>query len=243
MTGMMSGEEDVGAEVGSTGSLDVVNVDTDRDDTRPTGHMGKSSAVAWAKRTAEECENESNQDTGSIGKHDLGFTLASYLTEDTDVEPVDLSNINPFEWPSPRLADGLVQAYFDHVHFAFPIMDKANFMIDYNKFSSGPADIGPSDIVWLSTLNIVFAISSFHANLTKQGDLKGTYSDHLIYCERAKMLCLDQGLLYQDARVSTTRALGLLCLYYLGTCRLNRSVVFNVERTYSNFIGLGLSAG
>jgi hypothetical protein len=218
---MMSGEDEADAEVGSTGSLDVVNVDTDRDDTRATGHMGKSSAVAWAKRTADECQNESNQDS-AVAKQDAGFSLASYLTEDADLEPVETNIINPFDWPDPKVADGLVQSYFDNVHLAFPILDKANFMITYNNFVRGSANISSDDIVWLGTLNALFAITSFHANLTKNDRLRGRYTDHMIYCERAKILCMDRGLLYQDARVSTTRALGLMCLYYLSTCRLNR---------------------
>lgn len=218
---MMSGDEDVDTEVGSTGSLDVVNVDTDRDDTRATGHMGKSSAVAWAKRTADECENESNQDS-IMGKQDTAFVRASYLTEDADVMHVDLSNIDAFEWPEPKLADDLVQSYFDTVHIAFPILDKANFMITYNSFSRGSRMMAPDRYIWLGTLNAMFAVTSFHANLTKNEHLRGHHNDHLIYCERAKLLCMQEGLLYQDANVSTTRALGMICLYYLATCRLNR---------------------
>jgi hypothetical protein len=48
---LMLGEENADAEVGSPGSLDVINEDTNRDEhTRAAGFMGKSSAVTWVQR-------------------------------------------------------------------------------------------------------------------------------------------------------------------------------------------------
>jgi hypothetical protein len=195
-------------------------VDTDRDDTRATGHIGKSSSVAWAKRTAEECSQTTRQET-TVGRHDSGFTLASYHTEDADVEYVDTSNIDPYEWPDPKVADRLIQSYLNHVHDTLPIIDKAVFMSKYRNFIRGSNDLGLEDAIWLATVNTIFAISSVYFDLSKSPE-RGSHRDHLIYCARAKMLSLDQGLLYQDARVSTTSALGLLCLYFIATCRMNR---------------------
>ncbi|TVY34220.1 putative transcriptional regulatory protein, partial [Lachnellula subtilissima] len=208
-------------EVGSTGSIDAVNVDTDRDDTRATGLVGKSSAVAWAKRTAEECRPGSSNPE-AIGKRDNPFTLASYYTEDADFEENDVSNVDKFEWPDPRVADALVRSYFDHVHKTFPIVDKAAFTIKYTHFRPRSRDLSPEDLIWLGTLNTVFAISAWFAYLTKSPS-RGHHSDHLLFIARAKLLCMDEGILYRDPRVSTVCALGLLCLYYVSTCRLNRA--------------------
>jgi hypothetical protein len=235
----LGGEDDDYAEVGSTGSLDVINVDTDRDDTRETGHMGKSSAVAWAKRTAQECQQDTNQET-AIGKHEMGFTMASYHTEEADVEHVDTNDVNPYDWPDAHTVDSLVQSYFDHVHGIFPILDKADFMLSLRNFNRGSAAISPVDAIWLGTLNAVFAITSVHAHLTN-AEFQGHHTDHLVYCERSKMLCMDQGLLYQEARISTTQCLGLLCLYYVAACRLNRfaSPFINCGQFRSAEIGHG----
>ncbi|KAE9370837.1 hypothetical protein N431DRAFT_510204 [Stipitochalara longipes BDJ] len=216
-----SDESFADAEVGSTGSLDVINVDIDQDDTRATGHIGKSSSVAWAKRTAEECSQINHQET-PLGRHDTGFTLASYHTEDADVEYIDTSNISPYSWPDPKDADRMVQTYFDHVHNTLPIVDKAVFMSKYRDFVRGSDNLGIEDSVWLAMANTVFAITSVYFDLTKASDSSG-HQDHLIYCARAKMLLLDPGLVYEDARVATTSALGLLCLYFVTTCRLNRA--------------------
>lgn len=197
-------------------------MDIDRDDARATGHIGKSSSVAWAKRTAEECNQTTHQET-TVGRHETGFTLSSYHAEDADVEYFDASTIDPYGWPEPRKADSLVEAYFDHVHNAIPIIDKAVFMSKYDRFIRGSNNLAVEDLVWLATVNTVFAISSVYFDLCKYNE-RSDHQDHLIYCARAKMLCLDQGLLYQDARMSTTCALGLMCLYFVTTCRLNRSV-------------------
>lgn len=217
----ISGNEDVDMEVGSTGSLDVTDVNTDRDDTRATGHLGKSSAVAWAKRTAEACQPET-ECTSTAGKYPKGIGLSSYHTEDGDLEPFDSSTINCFDWPDPKTADALVQSYFENVHKSFPIVDKINFMLRYDRYDRTAANLSKEDFIWLGTLNTIFAISAVYAHLTRN-QYRGHYSDHLIYVTRAKTLCLDQGLLYEDARVSTTSALGLLCLYFVSTCRLNRA--------------------
>jgi len=203
--------------------------------------MGKSSSVAWAKRTAEECHQTSSQST-STGTQYNNLTVASYHTEDADFEDGDMSDVNMFEWPDSRLADLLIRSYFDHVHDAFPIVDKADFTLKYTRFRPGSNDLSQEDLIWLGTLNTIFAISAVFADLTKNQH-RGHYNDHLIYVARAKMLCMDQGLLYRDARVSTVCALGLLCLYYVSTCRLNRySLSMRTSNASLIILGPGQSA-
>ncbi|CZR65645.1 uncharacterized protein PAC_15545 [Phialocephala subalpina] len=218
-----SGGEDQDSNIGSTGSLDVVNVDPDRDETRATGHMGKASSVAWAKRTAVEYDTKTLAQQGStLGTHQSGYTLASYHTEDADVEFVDMSNINEFDWPDYETADVLLGLYFENVHGTLPLVDREKFTTKYHDFPRGSEDLSSEDRVWLGTLNLIFAISAFYAQLIKRHDC-GHHHDHLIYLKRAKVLCLDEDLLFKDARVSTARVLGLLCLYFISTCRLNRA--------------------
>ena len=218
-----SGELEEETEVGSTGSLDVINVDTDRDDTRGTGHMGKASAVSWAKRTTEEVRRTSDQGPTS-GVLDTALSLASYHVEDADVEYVDIGNFNPYDWPEYNIADTLVRLYFDHSHDAFPILDRASFMTRYRSFQRGSSDLEAPDIVFLGIVNVVFAVSAVFANLSNSED-QGHVDDHLIYSARAKMLCMDQNFIFQDARISTTCFLGLLSLYYISNNRLNRYVL------------------
>lgn len=217
----MSGNEDIDAEVGSTGSLDVINVNTDQDDTRATGYLGKSSSVAWAKRTAEECDPGAHHPPPKLGRPSSGCVYDSYHTEDADMEYYDTSNVNCFDWPDKGLADDLVRSYFETIHGAFPIVEKVGFMSRYSQFVQGAVDLQVEDVLWLGTLNTIFAISAVYAHLTRSRT-RGHHCDHLVYLARAKILCLDQGLLYEDARIQTTSALGLLCLYFITTGRLNR---------------------
>lgn len=204
--------------MGSTTSLDVVNVDTDRDDTRATGHLGKASAVAWAKRTAQECGSKNES---SFGSYKTGYALASYHTEDADVEFVDLTSVNAFDWPEYGTANDLVRLYFDNVHSVLPLLDRQSFFVKYENFVRGTANISTEDSMWLGSLNIVFAIGAIYGQLSKRYG-PHYHQQHLVYLKRAQILCLDQSLLFDDARVSTCRTLGLLCLYFISTCRLNR---------------------
>lgn len=220
---MMSGEEDVDAEVGSTGSLDVINVDADREDVRATGHMGKSSSVAWLKRTAAASAETANQDSPHGAKTE-NLSLPSYHTEDSDLAPMDFSNINSFEWPETRRADFLVSSYFRNTHPALPLIEKGAFMTKYERFARGSNNLSDEDSIWLGKVNMIFAISALHNQLSDVGNL-GDHFEHATYLERARLLGLDGNLLYQDASISTVCATGLLCLYFISAGRLNRCVI------------------
>lgn len=198
----------------------MVNVDTDRDDTRATGHLGKSSAVAWAMRTAQEAESKTENDS-TLGAFETGYALASYHTEDEDVEFVDLTGVSAFDWPEYATADDLVGLYFDHVHNTFPLLDRQSFFAKYETFVRGAGNLSREDSVWLGGLNIVFAIGAVYGQLSKRYG-PHYHQQHLIYLKRARMLCLDQPFLFEDARIYDCRVLGLLCLYFISTCRLNR---------------------
>jgi hypothetical protein len=208
-------------EVGSTGSVDAVSVDPDREEIRPTGHMGKSSSVAWAQRTAAEFRNRSSHGS-SVALQDTDYNLPSYHTEDADLSyVVDEDTLDIFAWPDRVLAHELVKNYFAHVHPAFPIIDKLKFEAWYLQAIPGTTRLTEEETFWLSTLNLIFAIAAYHAHVTKAPH-RGSYYDHLIYCARAKKLSMDDRLLYHDARLSIVCAMGLQCLYYIATCHLNK---------------------
>lgn len=214
---------DDAAEVGSTGSLDVVKIDTDKTETRATGYMGKSSSVTWAKRTANEVQ-KTGASVASLGL-DSGFTSTTYHTEDNDIDHIVPKSVDPFDWPDPKIADDYVRSYFEHIHHAFPILDKADFMLEYNQFKRGSRKLTPSQTIYLGTLNAVFAISSQYAQLTEIQESERHF-EHYMYCARAKGLLVDDGFLYQDVSIKSLRALGLMSLYYMAAGRLNRYVRF-----------------
>ncbi|KAG9228262.1 fungal-specific transcription factor domain-containing protein, partial [Amylocarpus encephaloides] len=124
------------------------------------------------------------------------------------------------DWPDPALAHRLVQSYFENIHDAFPILDRRKFQVWYAHVKPGSMQQSDEDIIWLGTLNIIFAITSYHAQLTL-AEHHRWHTDHLLYCARAKVLFLNDQILHQDARISTVCALGLLALYHIATCRMN----------------------
>lgn len=137
------------------------------------------------------------------------------------METIDLDTILIYELPEPRLAQDLLDAYFTQVHHVFPVLDWANFLSWYRSFKPSRDSLGPDDSNRLAILNIIFAIMAYYAHLTNVPH-KGHHNDHLVYAARAKKLYMDERILYEDSRISTISALGLLCLYFMATCRLNR---------------------
>lgn len=219
-----SGEQDADADVGSTGSLDVVALDTDRNETRGIGHLGKSSAVAWQHRTEEAI----SLDPSFLGEGDNGknaITMSSYHTEDADLEYFDTSTVNMYAWPSAQLAGALVESYFAYIHDIFPILNKKEFLSKYRTFPRHSGHMQKEDIIWLGILNTVFAISSTHGRLMATPDL-GNTNEHRLYCARATLIFSNQEIYLQDSRLSATCAMGLLSLYYLANNRINRYVLW-----------------
>lgn len=214
------GECDVHADVGSTGSLDVIDIDADKDETRATGHMGKSSSVTWAKRTAVELNTTGDQG-GLLGRKESGLTIASHHTEDADIEVVDTTGVNPYEWPDLTMSQSLINIYFQHVHEAFPALEKATFLEEYDTFPKGSSNISRDQKVWLATLNTIWGVGAVYSRLAKK-NLPSHPNDHLFFIARAKALHTETGVVYEDGRIATVLSLALLCIYYIGTNRLNR---------------------
>ncbi|KAH8599226.1 fungal-specific transcription factor domain-containing protein [Bisporella sp. PMI_857] len=214
-------EDDEGDDIGSIGSLDAVNIDADREENRATGHMGKSSSVSWVKRAVDEIK-EDNKMVRGAGANEVGFTSSTYHIEDKDVEHVEPDHVDLFYWPDSTIADTYVQSYFDHVHQYFPILNKAQFLNEYNDFRRGARDINRDQRIWLCTLNTIFAISSYYAQVTEIQNIE-SHLEHLIFCARARGLCKGDDFLYSDVTIRSFRALGLLSLYFVTTDRINRA--------------------
>ncbi|RDW64228.1 hypothetical protein BP5796_10730 [Coleophoma crateriformis] len=215
------GSGDEQAEIGSTESLDLIDTDVDKDDTRQTGHLGKSTAVVWAKRSAQIASAYRGQDCG-LGGQEGSNTMASYHTEDADIEPIDLSGVQPLEWPEDAVANSLLEIYWTNVHDIFPILNKALFQKTYREFPRASRALSEDQRMWLAMLNSIWAISCVFARLNRQ-QYPGHYDDHTIYIARAKAISKESDLVYGDPRISMVQFLAMMSLYYLTTDRLNKS--------------------
>jgi hypothetical protein len=225
------GEDDAGAEVGSIGSLDETAVDTDRPETRGIGHLGKASAADWQHRTEEIASKEIND----RGNHRMlqPPIVSSYHTEDADIDMFDISHVDPYALPDAQLSGNLVLSYFEQVHTIFPILDKAEFLRKYHSFDRDTSRLSPEGVAWLTSLNIVFAISAYRGRLTKSRQSEDV-KVHLVYCARATSLCAQQDIMLRDADLSAVEILGLLSLYFMATNRVNKCVYHRSAVSYAN---------
>lgn len=222
-----SGEKDANGDVGSTGSLDATNIDTNRnDDTRAEGFMGKSSSINWLRRAKNETVDEKGEvrpDTmaGLAGERTL--SVSNYLTNNTDQGGIEDLPVNPYEFPPRNVAHALVDSYFETVHPACPFFLKCDFLEAFNSFPrEHNAILASKDEAWLSLINLVFAIGARLAHLTNANH-QGDERDDLLYFARARRLGLDDDhILYRDADLQAISCLGLLVVYLMASNQLNR---------------------
>lgn len=233
------GEDDASADVGSTGSLDVINEDTDRSDAaRATGFLGKSSAVAWLQRTKAAVEDQDTAGDVTCGplqqENHNAFQDSTYHAEERDFASLDEDTVYPFDWPPQGLVANLLSTYWEIVHRAFPVLNKQEFMEKFNafdpeQFAGNHADdlareggsLTQDQQHWLCTTNVIFAISAKRAHIMKEA-WAGNDNDHRVYIARARLLGMDNRTIQSDPSIAQTTILTLYGLYLLTTDELNR---------------------
>ena len=234
--------------VGSTESLDHINEDFNRNEaSRATGYMGKTSEVTWMQRLKRHARYDSeNEDEGSSkpmpdsiqtsspsgrqmsrehGPEPLpprieknrSITESTYYCDDLPV--VIDSHIDPYDIPMRNIADFLLTSYLESVHPAFPILDKAKFVEQYQMFfGNGGIDNGQD---WLAILNLIFAIGAKYAQLT-HADIIGNSGQDEIYFARARLLGLNSETILAHADLQRIQVTGLSAFYLMATCQVNR---------------------
>lgn len=229
-----TGEDDVDAqEVASMGSLDAINEDTNRDeDTRAAGYLGKSSAVRWVQRTKDYLDEDEHNSRSQkdADDPDNAFMNATCHADDGDFPKIGPESVNMYDMPPMDLAQTLVNAYFECVHPALPILSEPDFRGKFDKYAvrgRPPNDqerIGGTQQNFLCSLNLVFAIAARHAHVI-DAEYQGSENDHLIYFARASAMGLDSRALHEDAELENTTSLGLASLYFLTLEHINRLVL------------------
>lgn len=226
-----TGEFETHGDVGSTGSLDAVNTDTNKDEaTRAFGFLGKSSVATWVQRAAQEADTVGAESGGFAppSKEDkIPLTQATYHTTDADTKESEQGSVTATAWPTPSTAHLLVTSYFATTHDVFPVINKKEFLSRFRTFprEQQPVhELNADDKAWLCTLNAVLAIGAKHAQLVKAGHAADE-RDHGLYYRRAKMLGLGTQLLFTDAELKQTVCLALCALYLTANNQVNRLVV------------------
>lgn len=215
----LHGENDAGGDVGSTGSLDAIDVDTSRDlEAQSTGFLGKSSEVRWSQRA----EKEVYDDDAEL----MRAELESYHTGDPDFYKIIRQKVSPswkYELPEHETAMKLIDTYFAHVHRDFPILSKDDFIQKFQQCSENrEKKFSANDHLVLCQINCVFAISFTFENLTATERNEGDHRNHLIYYARARALGLEQQPYGAVASLEYITPLGLLGLYLAANYYVNR---------------------
>ncbi|EXJ92443.1 hypothetical protein A1O3_00994 [Capronia epimyces CBS 606.96] len=241
-------ESEASAGAGSTGALDRTDEDFTREQARATGFMGKNSEVTWLQRLREENKygdhprneqgNEKQQtlaaaSTASFNSRRQVGDVQTPLVEVDEGFAVDNSNyhlddlpiftfeaVDPYEIPTPDIANHLFDAYMARVHPSFPVVGKLNLSSQFRRFISGTVQSPPEK--WLAILNMIFAIGARYSHLIN-AEWKGDERDHLIYFTRARLLNMNSETLFQHPDLQQIQIVGLMSFYLLCTSQINRA--------------------
>lgn len=212
---------DATGDVGSTGSLDALDVDTNHDsESRAIGFLGKSSSARWIQRAEREVRDEGDDDERTETN-----IPPIYHTGDPDFfVPAGRGSHEGWKYEMPTLetATKLVDCYFVHVHPDFPIFYKDDFMRKFHYYLENSANSSSEvDRIALCQINCVFAISCTVSHLLAP-EYDGDHGDHLVYYYRARDLGLEQQPNDAEASLEYICSLGLLGLYLVSNFYIKR---------------------
>ncbi len=113
------------------------------------------------------------------------------------------------ELPRPY-ADKLVSIYWKHIHPVEPILDQQRFYRDYDAYSRPVALIHPDREIWLSTLNVIFALAvQIQESIPMQErDCEGNR-----YFQRAWALLRPEAILWKPGSLELVQCLMLMNRY------------------------------
>jgi hypothetical protein len=226
-------EEDQGSDIGSMGSLDIIQEDTNKDAaTRKAGYMGKGSAVRWfqsANRRLDIPKGASGAgEAKKTRRGEIGNTAkeVNYFASDADFQEIDLDMVNPLELPPPPTANALIDCHFARIHPLFPMLPQQWFRAKFRRYMAQEppqdlAKVSEEERGWLCLLNLVFAIATRYSQVA-QPDYLGDARNHLLYFGRSQILGLDVLTLHKDSELQQTTLVGLLGIYFLITEQTSR---------------------
>ena len=209
---------------GSMGPTDQVNKD-DFLQQHPThdapAFAGQSSETKWTERLNQELLPEQGAETFRSRNRDRGLSQKPQpYAEDMDTAVVG-HQIDPFSLPVKSTADSLVNSYFSTIHTSFPILNKIEFLNQYDQLYNMMELEGFEQRTFIAKLQLVFAIAAVHAHLV-QAPWAGDARDHMLYFSQARVLAVDSGIFNDDCHLAQVQVFGLGAMYLLVTNQLNR---------------------
>lgn len=177
-----------------------------------TAFAGQASDTRWLQKLKRELSADA--ETGASNKK------SQLRSEDNDMSLIG-GQLYPFELPLRETADALVGAYFDSVHLSFPILQKQQFMTQYQELYDTPDPPSFKDHTFVAIVHLVFAIGAFHAHLVN-AHWAGDSRDHILYFANSRVLAVDSGVLNDTCYLHQVQIFGLGTMYLLVTDQINR---------------------
>ncbi|KAK3066298.1 hypothetical protein LTS18_001840, partial [Coniosporium uncinatum] len=243
------GEDEIGAEVGSTESVDNVNEDLGKDEqTRATGFMGKSSDTRWLRRMREEIRTAPQDDaragrpygpsgnsieaaterlkTSRQRRKSRGANGGDHLHESNyhlDDEDVPVTqNVDISILPDHAEGVRLYEMFLESCHDHFPITGRKYFGDQLSKCLAANSNDGYLQSLppmWRAIINIVFAIGARYASLTGQTH---NHDEHVMYYTRARWVGIKGDFFIEHPDYQKIQVAVLLGFYFLTLGHINR---------------------
>jgi hypothetical protein len=170
----------------------------------PDGFFGDSSTFAFVSKVQSDSP-ESN------GVHLQTEQLP--VTHNSPSTTTDTSKAIFYQLPERRLADTLVDGYFDRVHPLYPFLHEGSFRAEYENMWNCRTPLPPS---WYALLNIVCALGCEFCDAIPEGSLTMTVTP---FVDRSREIILSH--IYRKGNLEFVQALLLMCHYLQGTLELN----------------------
>jgi hypothetical protein len=202
--------------------LDQVEDDVNlTEESRATGHIGKSSEITWMQRLQKAADARRKGSAGNSEVTQDGIMSDQLHDLNYHLDDLDITVSEPVQryWIPPRpLADKLFETYLIVAHPYFPIINRSLFSDQYRTFFDSFALPGDK---WMAILNVIFAIAANYAHVA-QLDWRGDTQDHLVYLTRARMLSMDGDDLFCHPDLQQVQVEGLIAFYLLSTDQIHR---------------------
>ena len=201
-------------------------IDQDENSRQPSAHqspafLGQSSQPRWIERLNKELLPKKDAKKPELRNRNKNPSQRSEpFPEDRETAIIG-HQIDPFSLPVRSTADSLVTAYFSTIHISFPILNKKDFMDQYDQLYRTMDPEGFKHRMFIAELQTVFAIAAVHAHLV-QSDWTGDARDHMLYFAQARVLAVDMGVFNDDSTIGQVQVFGLGGIYLLLTNQLNR---------------------
>ena len=231
--------------MGSTDHANEEDFTQGESEIKKKAFVGQTSEIRWMQRLERELTSPPTPVFDRDAKKHLDLPVLSrnkasretlpsaILTTNPNPYPADMDTsmlgdrLNPFDVPVKPTADRLIDIFFNTVHPSFPLIDKADFMAQYEQFFANQDLANFQDRTFVATLQIIFAIAAVHAHLV-EAEWAGDERDHLLYFAKGRMLGVDTGVLNDMAYLGQVLVFALAGMYLIVTDQVNRLVCFKL---------------